>query len=111
MADKYILDGTMPVRCTDLMTWARWMEQRKPNGDDVRRVAETTVGEVRVSTVFLAIDHSFNSRIPILFETMAFGGPLDQEQERYATWAEAERGHAAMVERVIASLAKEPPRG
>ena len=56
-------------------------------------IGVTKIGEVSVSTVFLW-GH------PLLFETMVFGGKLDQEQKRYSTWEEAERGHAAMVERV-----------
>jgi hypothetical protein len=30
---------------------------------------------------------------------MVFGGPNDEEQERYSTEEEAKAGHAAMVER------------
>ncbi len=55
---------------------------------------------VYISTVFLAIDHSFGDGPPLLFETMVFGGELDQSQERYSTWDEAEAGHKAWVERV-----------
>jgi len=52
----------------------------------------------RVSTVFLGIDHSHRpDGEPVLFETMIFGGPLDQEMRRYHTWEEAEKGHAEMV--------------
>lgn len=35
-----------------------------------------------------------------------FGGPLDHEQERYPAWKDAERGHAAMVARVLATAAE-----
>jgi hypothetical protein len=64
-------------------------------------VAKTKVGDAEVSTVFLGLDHGWEvDAPPILFETMVFGGVLDQEQVRYATWAEAESGHAAMVARV-----------
>jgi len=40
----------------------------------------------------------------VLFETMVFGGKLDQEQERYCTYDEAEAGHKTMVERVRRSF-------
>ena len=50
--------------------------------------------------VFLGLDHSFGSGPPLLFETMVFGGPLDEEMDRYTTWDEAEAGHKAMVKRV-----------
>lgn len=76
------------------MAWGRWMEKGE------RHVALDVVGDVKVSTVFLGLDHSFAHGAPVLFETMVFGGPLDQEQERYATRDEARAGHAAMLERV-----------
>jgi len=94
MSDKYILDGQQAVRCADLMTWARWFEQAD------RHVAESVIDDVRVSTVFLGLDHSFGRSMPVLYETMVFGGPHDQEQERYATWEEAALGHDAMVNKV-----------
>lgn len=97
MNDKYVLDGKIPVKCDDLMTWARWFE------DADRHVATTNVGGAKVSTVFLGLDHSCEWRgeaTPILFETMVFGGPLDGEETRYSTWEEAEKGHKRMVEKV-----------
>lgn len=94
MGEHYRLDGKSPVPCS-LMEWAEWMKNTKE-----RCVAVTEIGPSRVSTVFLGLDHSFGGATPILFETMVFGGPLDQEEERYSTWEEAENGHAAMVERV-----------
>ncbi len=95
---NYILDGHTPVPCTDSMAWARWFEKAD------RIVAKTDIeGGGFVSTVFLSLDHSFGrAGRPVLFETMVFGGELDQEQERYCTWEEAEAGHAEMVARVLA---------
>ena len=62
---------------------------------------------IEVSTIFMGLDHNFsNEGPPILFETMVFGGALDQEQARYATWEEAEAGHKAMVEMVKKELAE-----
>jgi hypothetical protein len=80
------------------MTWAEGFEK------DNRHVADETIGGVRVSTVFLGLDHSFDGGRPLLFETMVFGGALDQEQRRCTTWDEAEKMHAAMVERVKAAI-------
>lgn len=91
---KYILDGHVPVACFNVLEWGRWFEHAN------RHVASTKIGDVRVSTVFLGIDHSFKSEGPlVLFETMIFGGPLDQNEQRYSTWEEAERGHEEMVKR------------
>jgi hypothetical protein len=93
---QYILDGHTPIRCTDLLAWGRWLE----TADDDRIVAQTTYDGARISTVFLGLDHAFvptEPHVPILFETMIFGGEHDGYQQRYATWAEAEAGHAVAV--------------
>ena len=91
----YILDGCTPVAVDDLKVWARWIETAN------RQVEETFIDEARVSTVFLGLDHNFYfSSAPILFETMVFGGPLDQEQRRYPTWDDAVVGHHHMIGRV-----------
>lgn len=97
MSDKYILDGHKAVPAT-LMEWAKWYETAD------RTVAKTQIGDVNVSTVFLGLDHSFGYGPPQLFETMAFGGELDQEQERYSTWDQAIAGHDVMCARVRSTL-------
>jgi hypothetical protein len=98
VSDYYILKGREVVRVNSLKEWAQTFEEAD------RRVASDEVGDVRVSTVFLGLDHGFGSDVPIVFETMVFGGALDQEQVRYATYDEAEAGHKAMLERVKATL-------
>lgn len=84
---KYILDGKTPVKCDDDVLWAKNFRV------DNRHVAVTENGDVRVSTVFLGLDHSYDGGRPLLFETMIFGGEHDQEMWRYFTWDEAETGH------------------
>ncbi len=97
MGDKYILDGKKKtVECKDLMAWAKWFEEN----NNKRHVADEYIGDVRVSTVFLGIDHSFGGGTPLLFETMVFGGQLDEAQERCSTWEQAEVMHSDMVARV-----------
>lgn len=93
MDDKYILEGKNVIRA-DFMTWAKWFETAD------RNVAKTMVRDIRVSTVFLGLDHQFVDGPPMIFETLVFGGSLDQEMDRYSTWDDAEKGHDAMVERV-----------
>ena len=88
----YKLVDKVPVEC-DMMDPSVWDIKN-------RRVDETDVAGVHVSTVFLVIDHSWGYGPPLLFETMVFGGELDMEQDRYCTWDEAVAGHAAMVKRV-----------
>lgn len=59
-----------------------------------RRVGQTEKGDVKVSTVFLALDHRFNDQgPPLLFETMIFGGEHDGYQDRCSTWEQAEVMH------------------
>ncbi len=75
------------------------------------KIANTKVGKANVSTVFLALDHAWLfGGPPLLFETMVFGGPLDQEQTRHTTRAKALTGHAAMVERVKRYQGKLEPK-
>jgi hypothetical protein len=94
---RYVLDDEKrPVACNDLQRWGEMMEDMSK-----RRVAGTEVtDEVRVSTVFLGLDHRFmGDGPPLLFETMIFGGPepIDQATWRYASWDDAQTGHAAAV--------------
>jgi predicted LPLAT superfamily acyltransferase len=92
MSDKYILDGHKARRCNDLMKWAEWFETADC------RVAETVVGDKRVSTVFIGLDHQFGDGPPLIFETMIFGLADDGEyQTRCETWEEAEEMHRVAV--------------
>ena len=103
MGDKYVLDEQgEAVPCNDLMEWARWFENAEG-----RRVANDHVGDVRVSTVFLGLDHSFGGAVPILWETMIFGGEHDGYQERYSSRRDAVAGHA----RALALIATPPTVG
>lgn len=95
-SDHYILEPDGKIRTEpDLLTWAAWYEKA-----DERRIAQDKLpNDVRVSTVFLGIDHNWNLEgPPILFETMIFGGKHDQFQDRYATKDEAIAGHAKALE-------------
>ncbi|HEY4720248.1 MAG TPA: hypothetical protein VII92_00260 [Anaerolineae bacterium] len=93
MSDKYILDGKTVVPA-DLMTWAKWFESAD------RHVAQDQIGDARISTVFLGIDHQWGDGPPLIFETMIFGGEHDQYQTRSSTWDEAEAQHAEAIKLV-----------
>lgn len=96
MFGRYILEGHTPVLCPGLLKWGRWFESAD------RQVAETIQGDVRVSTVFLGLDHNHWGRgPPILFESMAFVGHDSVDLNRYSTWEEAEKGHRRMVAKVF----------
>lgn len=95
MNDEYILDGHEPVLSNDLIAYAKWFKAAD------RHVGKTQISDdIEISTVFLGLNHNYGAGIPILFETMVFGGILDGELERYATWEEAEEGHKRWVEKV-----------
>ena len=100
MTDKYTLDEQgNPRPEQDLAAWAKWFETA------YRIVKQQQIGASKVSTVFLGLDHNFApSGPPILWETMIFGGPLDQEQDRCSgTREQAEAMHERMCDRVKAS--------
>lgn len=92
-----LLDDHSVVGCDDLATWAFWFE------DFDRQVADTQTDNWRVSTVFLGIDHGWGG-VPLLFETMVFGGPRNDFQMRYGTWDQAVAGHAEEVARTIQAV-------
>jgi hypothetical protein len=74
------------------LTEAQWSSLlRDP---DYRRVSQTVLGDVIVSTVWTGLDHSFglNDSAPI-FETIIIGGLYDDYRERYRTEASALSGH------------------
>lgn len=107
MGDRYILNANGDPEPANLIEWAQWYEK----ADRQLKRTDFRGGSVFVSTVFLALDHSFGGATPLLWETMVFGFPdgheLDHECERYAARTSAEVGHEAMVVRVQMALAKE----
>lgn len=93
LCKHYILAGKVPTQ-VDLMTWARWFENI-----DNRRIDYTDINDtIYVSTVFLGLDHNFgNSGVPVLFETMIFGGAHNNELWRCAFYNQALKQHAIAV--------------
>jgi hypothetical protein len=102
---KYILDAAnRPVPCDDLNVWGQWFATAD------RTVARTEVAGAQVSTVFLGFDHGFGATaMPVLWETMIFGGPHDDWQERYTSHEDALAGHARAVEMAGGALPETPP--
>ncbi len=96
----YILNADNSVRkAASLFEWGRWFETAN------RIVGATEItSQTRVSTVFLGIDHGWDRGPPILFETMIFGGPLDNSQWRYSSWDDAETGHKVAVRKARAAI-------
>ncbi len=101
MIQHWILDDEGRPRRADVMEWAEWWEVFEN-----RIQFETFVDHVRVSTIFLGIDHSFGGPIPILWETMALGDGIDDPpQERCGGSREqAEEMHRRVVAEVRAAM-------
>ena len=73
-------------------------------GDDTLQVGDENV---RISTVWFGLDqgHGMTDR-SMIFESMIFGGPMDETRRIYATRDEAIAGHAELVGEVL-QLAQE----
>ena len=107
---KYILDENgNPVPCKDVLKWAEWFENNVN-----MTFAETILDDVRVSTVFLGLDHCFSypkTGKPLLWETMIFNNKDETTwnyQVRYSSKEDAAKGHAEAVKYVIEHNGKEP---
>lgn len=96
MSDKYILDENGDPKPASLMQWAKWYETNQKG----RIVAQEHVGDVFISTVFLALNHNWGDGPPILWETMIFGGINDEYQMRYSSKEAAIDGHYNAVKAV-----------
>lgn len=91
--DHYILNDDHSVSPVSLMEWATFFEDRT-----FRRVGLDELCGVRISTVFLGLDHSFGEGPPLIFETMVFPEGSDERLcWRYSTWEQAEAGHKEAV--------------
>lgn len=96
MSDHYKLDDEgNPIRCTT-EEWGHWFEANV----DQRIVKKTQTKESEVSTVFLGLDHAFGGGRPLIYESLVFGGPMENEMNRYSTKEEALKGHAELVDAV-----------
>ena len=94
MTGNYIIDRWgRPKRCDDILQFAAWF------GTADRDVLYTEITKkVRVSTVFLGIDHNFSGKgKPVLWETMIFGGPYNDWTKRYTSERDARAGHKEAV--------------
>jgi hypothetical protein len=85
----YLLNEDKTLRRVSSKDWAHWFEADRMH----RQMANHVIGGVRVSTVFLGVDHGDGTGPPVVFETMIFGGPYNDYQDRYSTYEDAMKGH------------------
>ena len=103
----HVLDenhNAIPVKPSRFNEWLITM------GHDAKRVRLDIVGDMKISTVFLGLNHAsyFGNGPPLLFETMVFSRTEDGETDfshcefykRYSTWDEAVKGHERIVKKL-----------
>jgi len=103
MSHWYILDEKNDlVECDDHDARHRWVQSLpEDQRTGIGNIVDRWQGDgVTVSTVFLGLDHGYGTDLPIVFETMIFGGERDEHCERYATWDEAKSGHDKIVNEI-----------
>lgn len=98
----YLLMADGRVRPCSLIDWARSFEADPPPNHIRKTILTDEHGQdVKVSTVFLGLDHRYdNNGPPILWETMVFGGLDDGWQERYTSQEDAIAAHDALCARL-----------
>jgi hypothetical protein len=94
----YMLDKDRNIIPASLLEWGTYLENTRKE----RIVKKDHVNGYRVSTVFLGLDHNYDpsdNKLHI-FETMVFKERTleDIYCDRYATWEEAEIGHARAMQ-------------
>jgi hypothetical protein len=99
----YILEGHTP-RAATLEEWARWFEKSQVERIVAHDTFKVDGGEVFISTVFLGLDHSLCGGVPMIFETMVFGGDHDGKQWRCSTWDQAVSQHKTALNEVLPKL-------
>ena len=92
----YRRDGTPYVGEDATIQWAKDFQKV----DRVVGNTELSNGR-RISTVWLGLDHRFESSgPPLIFETMVFSDDdMNNDTERYSTEEEAKAGHKRMVQK------------
>lgn len=102
--DFYILDEDgEPMKLEGsmheiMLIYSRWRTTHDPH------VFDDTINDIRISTVFLGMDHGWGTGPPVLFETMIFGGEYDEYQRRYYNKIQAKAGHDQALAMVRDSL-------
>jgi hypothetical protein len=96
MSNWYILDNNNNPIAKPTLEAVKWLEDNNHR----RVVKQEHIGDIFISTVFLGLDHSWNSDIPVLWKTMIFEGEHDQYQKRYTSHKDALEGHKIALELV-----------
>jgi hypothetical protein len=93
---KLDVTGEHPIQCNDMFDADACFSD-----ENIRKVKVSPIfPEGELSTVFLCLDHSFQTDSePVLWESLVFGGPHDGEMRRCAgTRTDALRMHTVFLE-------------
>lgn len=112
--DTYILDEN---DCPCLATFEKYHEWRRSLPEEIQTGVGFTLDSterdgIRVSTVYLGMDHGFDNGPPVLWETMVFG--MDDEiMRRYTSRQQAEEGYKEICNEVfnMAYTTPKKPKG
>lgn len=100
----YTLIGKEIIYTDSIDEWQDCQDNLDATAENTNTIAKNTYeikGEsILVSTVFLGVDHRHGEGVPVLFETMVFGGKYNDFQRRYCTYDEAIEGHNNICELV-----------
>lgn len=105
--DHYILDEN---DCPRLATFEQYHAWQRSLPEDIKtslgfKLARTEENDVLVSTVYLGLDHAFDSGPPMLWETMVFcAGEENNYCERAATRKQALENHEKYVRKYIQKI-------
>lgn len=117
--NSFILIGKKPVMIPNdqFVEWSNWfgihpnsirvsdIPPRKPlgkgEGATFRKLNRFRKQSIKLSTVFLGVNHNWFGGKPILFETMIFGGQRDGEKYRYETIDQAIKHHQQVYKTLV----------
>lgn len=95
----YILTTDNKPVAVSVREASKWLEENIHRNVLKQDTLENDQGDkIFVSTVFLGLDHSWDNKGLILWETMIFGGINDQYQERYNSYEDALEGHQRAID-------------
>src|SRR6266576_2007094 len=98
----YHRDGTPYKGMTDQDATLAWAKDFSRMDRVVKRT--NISGEIRVITEWIGLAMNVAGSPPLIFQTTVFGGPLNEEMDRYPSEEEARAGHDRMVGRVLEAL-------
>lgn len=95
--DKYRRDGTPYLdNYVGLLEWAKDFESGNRRVDDTNRFG------IRVSTIWLGLNHEYSPDMPpLIFESMVFYRGKSIACERYSSEQEAVKGHKKLCDEFL----------